>query len=99
MRPPNSACEELDGRPSSHVSRFHRIAPHSPAKITVGVIFASSTSPLEIVSDPCVFPRLVDDGTVRSPIEYEMNTMWPVVGQAREEMSDLLHMSNSANCP
>ena len=26
-----------------------------------------------------------------------MNTTWPFVGQAREEMSDLLHMSNSAN--
>ena len=26
-----------------------------------------------------------------------MNTTWPFVGQAREEMSDPLHMSNSAN--
>jgi hypothetical protein len=49
IRPPNSACDELDGSPSSQVSRFHKIAPHRPAKITVGVILASSTSPLEIV--------------------------------------------------
>ena len=25
--PPISACEELDGRPNHHVSRFHAIAP------------------------------------------------------------------------
>ena len=49
MRPPKSACDELEGRPSSQVSRFHRIAPTNPAKITIGVILVSSTSPLEIV--------------------------------------------------
>jgi hypothetical protein len=49
MSPPNSACDELDGRPSSQVSRFHMIAPTSPAKITTGPICASSTIPLEIV--------------------------------------------------
>ena len=38
IRPPNRACEELDGRPSSQVSRFHRIAPTRPAKMTTGVI-------------------------------------------------------------
>ena len=49
MRPPNSACDELEGSPSSQVTRFQRIAPQSPAKITTGVILVSSTSPLEIV--------------------------------------------------
>jgi hypothetical protein len=49
MRPPINAWDELEGSPSSQVSRFHRIAPTSPAKITVGVIFVSSTRPLEIV--------------------------------------------------
>ena len=49
MRPPINACDELEGSPTSQVSRFHTIAPTSPAKITVGVIFVSSTSPLEIV--------------------------------------------------
>jgi hypothetical protein len=49
IRPPNRAWLELDGRPSSQVSRFHRIAPTSPAKMTTGLISASSTSPLEIV--------------------------------------------------
>ena len=50
ISPPNRACEELDGSPSSQVSRFHRIAPTSPPKITSGVIRASSTRPLEMVS-------------------------------------------------
>ena len=36
MRPPNSACDELDGSPSSHVSMFHVIAPMRPAKIIAG---------------------------------------------------------------
>ncbi len=31
MRPPNSACEELDGRPSSQVSRFQTMPPMRPA--------------------------------------------------------------------
>ena len=59
---------------------------------------AVTTTTMTITVRSMRFPRLVDDGTVRSPIEYEMNTMWPFVGQAREEMSVLLHMSNSANC-
>jgi hypothetical protein len=49
IRPPNSACEELEGSPRNQVSRFHRIAPTSPAKITTGLISVSSTSPPEIV--------------------------------------------------
>jgi hypothetical protein len=49
ISPPNSACDELEGSPSSHVSRFQMIAPISPAKITTGVTRVSSTSPLEIV--------------------------------------------------
>ena len=49
IRPPNSACEELDGSPSSQVTRFHRIAPTSPAKIIVGVTTASLTIPPEMV--------------------------------------------------
>jgi len=32
MRPPNSACDELDGRPSNQVKTFQRIAPTNPAK-------------------------------------------------------------------
>ena len=33
IRPPNSACEELDGRPSSQVSRFQTIPPTRPARM------------------------------------------------------------------
>src|SRR6478672_7036058 len=49
IRPPNNACEELDGRPKSQVSKFDRMAPTSPAKIIVGVTNASLTIPPEIV--------------------------------------------------
>src|SRR3954451_25126801 len=49
IKPPNSACEELDGRPRYHVTRFHRMAPTSPAKMTTGVMSVSSTSPPEMV--------------------------------------------------
>src|SRR3982751_562816 len=49
INPPNRACEDDDGSPTSQVTRFHRIAPTNPAKITVVVIFASFTRPLEIV--------------------------------------------------
>ena len=49
MRPPNRACDELDGSPSSQVIRFHRMAPMRPAKMMYGLILVSSTRPLEIV--------------------------------------------------
>ena len=49
IRPPNRACDELDGSPNSQVSRFHRMAPTRPAKIIVGVTRASSTIPPEMV--------------------------------------------------
>ena len=49
IRPPNSACDELEGSPRNQVSRFHRMAPTSPAKITTGLMSVSSTSPPEIV--------------------------------------------------
>ena len=53
ISPPKRACEELDGIPTSQVTRFHRIAPTSPPKITWGVMRASSTRPLEMVSATC----------------------------------------------
>ena len=49
ISPPNRACEELDGSPKSQVTRFHRIAPTSPAKIITGVTTASLTIPPEMV--------------------------------------------------
>ena len=49
MRPPNSACEELEGRPKSQVIRFQMIAPTNPARIIGTVISASSKNPPEIV--------------------------------------------------
>src|SRR3954447_15862608 len=49
IRPPKSACEELEGSPRYQVTRFHKMAPTSPAKITTGLISVSSTSPPEIV--------------------------------------------------
>ena len=53
IRPPKSACDELEGRPRYQVVRFHRIAPTSPAKITTGLMSVSSTSPPEIVFATC----------------------------------------------
>src|SRR3954451_14739207 len=49
IRPPKSACEELEGSPRYQVTRFHKMAPTSPAKITTGLMSVSSTSPPEIV--------------------------------------------------
>src|SRR5690242_17551434 len=37
ITPPMSACEELDGMPNSHVSRFQMMPPQSPAATTVRV--------------------------------------------------------------
>ena len=34
ISPPNSACEDEDGMPYSHVNRFHMMAPVSPANTT-----------------------------------------------------------------
>src|SRR3954452_694006 len=48
--PPMSACDELDGSPPYHVTRFQMIAPTSPAKITVSVTPPVSTMPLAIVA-------------------------------------------------
>ncbi len=48
--PPISACEELDGSPKYHVSRFQKIAPTRPAKITVVVTIWASTMPLATVA-------------------------------------------------
>ena len=43
--PPMSACDELDGSPKYQVTRFHVIAPISPAKMTVVVMSSESTIP------------------------------------------------------
>ena len=40
MRPPKSACDELDGMPNSQVNRFHRIPPIRPAKMIVSPVSA-----------------------------------------------------------
>src|SRR3954465_8942159 len=48
--PPISACEDDDGTPNHHVTRFHVIAPINPAKITVGVTAPASTIPLATVA-------------------------------------------------
>lgn len=41
IKPPNRACDELDGIPNSHVSRFHRMPPMRPAKMMVSPVEAS----------------------------------------------------------
>src|SRR5437867_3671075 len=49
-RPPMSACDELDGRPSRQVRRFHVIAPTSAARTVV-----VSTRPVSTIPLPTVF--------------------------------------------
>ena len=36
ISPPKRACDELEGRPKSHVSMFQQMAPISPAKMREG---------------------------------------------------------------
>src|SRR6476661_3459912 len=48
--PPIRACEELDGRPKYQVIRFQEMPPISPAKTTVGVTTAASTTSLATVA-------------------------------------------------
>ena len=51
--PPISACEDDDGRPKYHVSRFQKIAPINPEKTIASVIMSASTMPLAIVAATC----------------------------------------------
>src|SRR5215213_7227717 len=48
--PPMSACDDDDGSPKYHVSRFQKIAPIRPAKTISGVIRSASTMPLATVA-------------------------------------------------
>ncbi len=52
--PPISACDELDGMPSSQVSRFQVMPPTRPAKTSSRVTRPESTSPLAIVAATAV---------------------------------------------
>src|ERR687887_2907280 len=54
MSPPISACDELDGRPNHHVSRFHAIAP-----ITAASTVCSVASPVSMIPLPTVFATAV----------------------------------------
>ncbi|KZE40684.1 hypothetical protein AVW09_13910 [Microbacterium sp. T32] len=59
MRPPKRACDELEGRPSSHVSMFHVIAPMRPAKMIGGKMSGLSWSS-RIMPPEIVFATSVD---------------------------------------
>src|SRR5438034_4792931 len=48
-RPPIRACDELDGRPSHHVARFHAIAPNRAARTVFVVTRLVSSTPLPTV--------------------------------------------------
>ena len=45
MRPPKSACDELDGMPKYHVVRFHAMAPTSAERTTGNVTTPVLTRP------------------------------------------------------
>ena len=48
--PPMSAWDELEGSPKYQVTRFHVMAPISPANTTVGVMNSALTMPLAMVA-------------------------------------------------
>src|SRR5215217_2602312 len=48
--PPIRACEDDDGSPKYHVSRFQKMAPTRPAKTMGSVMNSASTIPLAIVA-------------------------------------------------
>src|SRR3954453_5027676 len=48
--PPISACEDEDGSPKYHVSRFQKIEPMSPAKTIGSVIMSGLAVPLATVA-------------------------------------------------
>src|SRR4051812_23832387 len=48
--PPISACEDDEGKPNHQVTRFHAIAPTSPANTVNSVTEPASTMPLAIVA-------------------------------------------------
>ena len=55
--PPTSACDELEGMPSHHVSKFQTIAPKSAAII----IFSSTILALLTMSPPIVLATPVEN--------------------------------------
>lgn len=56
ISPPTSACDELEGIPSHHVSKFQIIAPISADMM----IFSSTTLAELTISPPIVFATPVD---------------------------------------
>src|SRR5579859_4417136 len=59
MRPPISACDELDGIPARHVIRFHAIAPTSAA-----MIMPSAGPPRGATSEPIVLATRVCSSSI-----------------------------------
>ncbi len=66
IRPPKSACDELDGMPNSHVSRFHRMPPMRPAKMIVRPVDASMPGIRAPVLPSCTFSTEVVTVTATS---------------------------------
>src|SRR3954454_22478 len=52
-KPPINACDEDDGMPSAHVTRFQTMAPTSAAKITWASTIAGSMMPVPMVWATC----------------------------------------------
>ena len=79
-----SACEELDGKPSHHVIRFHVIAPKSAARTVLSVARPVSMIPFPTVAATAVVTnapaRLATDATrtairgVSARVETEVAT-------------------------
>ncbi len=69
MRPPKSACEELEGMPKCQVAKFHTTAPMSVASTTCRVTRSVFTSP-----SPTVLATLVETKAPRRLSPAAMST-------------------------
>ena len=86
--PPISACDELDGMPSSQVSRFQVMPPTRPANTSSRVTSPASTSPLAMVAATAVerkAPTRFSDALsatatfgLRAPLAIEVAIAFPV---------------------
>src|ERR1700722_14103755 len=107
--PPISACDELEGIPKNHVSRFQAIPPARPAKTTVSVTSLVSTNPLAMVAATLkerkapTRLRTPDIATAtrgdRAPVAIDVAMALPVSWNPLVKSNANAVMTTSANTP
>ena len=89
IRPPINACDELEGRPNHHVSRFHAIAPMRAARIVFSFASAVSMIPL-----PTVFATaVVTNAPARFAAAATSTAMRGVIARVEIEVATALAVS------